>query len=110
MATALARVEEQGRRNAKVAAEEARAATEEVWRGHLARAVLLTRQEAAARPDVASPPPPGANVPHRYTGANGAGQLALLSDMTALQSALKHKQQGGHKQLQGRPAEPQRWR
>lgn len=47
VANALAKVEAEAQASVIKAAEAARVATEDKWRQHLARAVLLTRQEAA---------------------------------------------------------------
>ena len=55
------------------AAAAARAAAEEEWKGHLERAVMLTRQEGQPANSLPGP------TPERYLA--GDGQLALLEDL-----------------------------
>ena len=61
---------------AAAAAAAARTQTEDEWRGHLERAVLLTRQEDRTAP-------PRATTPQRYL-AGSPGRMALLSDLDGL--------------------------
>jgi hypothetical protein len=68
------------RRTAEAAAA-ARAQAEEEWRGHLERAVVLTREAALSARTTS-----GHVTPAKYA-SGAAGQLALLDDLSHLQSA-----------------------
>lgn len=95
--SALARVNlgmeiEIDKRTAVVAAA-VREASEKEWRQHLAQAVLLTREQMGCMPmespiQILETPDCRPKTPSKYTSPNGEGQLALLSDMGHLRSAL----------------------
>lgn len=97
VANALAKVEAEAQASVIKAAEAARVATEDKWRQHLARAVLLTRQEAArehqAHLHPHLPPKPEPDVPQMYKAATN-GQETMLSDLQlAIAAANRQKQQ-----------------
>ena len=97
VANALAKVEAEAQAAVIKAAEAARVATEDKWRQHLARAVLLTRQEAArehqAHVHPPLPPKPEPDVPQMYKAATN-GQETMLSDLQlAIAAANRQKQQ-----------------
>lgn len=97
VANALAKVEAEAQASVIKAAEAARVATEDKWRQHLARAVLLTRQEAArehqAHVHPPLPPKPEPDVPQMYKAATN-GPENMLSDLQlAIAAANRQKQQ-----------------
>jgi hypothetical protein len=97
VANALAKVEAEAQASVIKAAEAARVATEDKWRQHLARAVLLTRQEAArehqAHVHPPLPPKPEPDVPQMYKAATN-GPETMLSDLQlAIAAANRQKQQ-----------------
>ena len=101
VANALAKVEAEAQAAVIKAAEAARVATEDKWRQHLARAVLLTRQEATrehmAHVHPPLPPKPEPDVPQMYKAmykAAAHGQETMLSDLQlAIAAANRQKQQ-----------------